>query len=325
MFDHPYFDKYSFEEVPLDRDIYLVDEKWVGEYEEEMTKVFNGAAYVAVGYVGAAAARNILPSGIEFSWYPNHFTRFHEVRAWLPRDAFVSCVGSWQYDEKPRIFVKGDWLNHLYLRSYTIFALVDAIGVKAAIRANSLTREKLVQLRDRIDDLASQHKSVSFISFADSLLLKSNWTVGHSESDVKYTYEPELLLRLLAELRSIYRDVLGLKIYTALTQGSNEYYDDEVTHISSSRNHISLNSLGIPFAQLLAIDEAARNAIRSAIHGPADLYIDKLFYNSIRFQHHFAKKKLANYPYVAPMSEDGSFYYCASIDLLLENLDPEKP
>ena len=87
--------------------------------------------------------------------------------------------------------VKGDWLNHLHLRSYTIFAgLIDAVGVKAAIRSNVLTRNRLVRLRDRIDDMARRYSDVWFISFADSLLLKSNWTVGHFESSVKYTYRP---------------------------------------------------------------------------------------------------------------------------------------
>jgi len=103
---------------------------------------------------------------------------------------------------------------------------------------------------------------VSFISFADSLLLKSNWTVGHYESTVKYTYSPEVFFGLFDELRVLYREELGLEIYAVLTQGSNEYYDDDVTHISASGNHISLNSLGLPFAQLLAIDDAARTAIR---------------------------------------------------------------
>ena len=174
MFEHEKFDKYAFENVPLNRDIYLMDEKWMSKYEASLLEVFagNGADYEPVGYISYACARKIVPEGIELSWHPNINDRFHEVAIWLPKNAYVTCVGSWQCDEKPHVFVKGDWLNHLHLRSYTIFALIDAVGVKAAIRSNVLTRNRLVRLRDRIDDMARRYSDVWFISFADSLLLK---------------------------------------------------------------------------------------------------------------------------------------------------------
>lgn len=325
MFSHEYFDKYAFEDIPLNRDIYLMDEKWITEYEASLLNIFegNGADYKPVGYVSYACVRSILAGGVELSWYPNVYDRFHEVAAWLPKDAFVICVGSWRCDEKPHVFVRGSWLNHLHLRSYTVFALIDAIGVKAAIRNNTLTRDRLVRLRDRIDELASCHPSVSFISFADSLLLKSNWTVGHYESTVKYTYSPEVFFDLFDQLRVLYREELGLEIYAILTQGSNEYYDDDVTHISATGNHISLNSLGLPFAQLLAIDDPARTAIRRKVHPPCDLYMDELFFRSIRFKHSFEKNEQPRHPYPSPMKDDGSTYFCANIETITGNLSPD--
>ncbi len=33
MFDHDLIEKHSFENIPLDRDLYLMDEKWMLEYE----------------------------------------------------------------------------------------------------------------------------------------------------------------------------------------------------------------------------------------------------------------------------------------------------
>ena len=234
-------------------------------------------------------------------------------------------MGSWQSDENPRVFVKSGWLNHLYLRSYTVFALIDAIGVKSAIRSNALTRDRLVRLRDRIDDMARRYPSVSFISFADSLLLKSNWTVGHFESAVKYIYSPEIFFTLFEELRALYREELWLEIYATLTQGSNEYYDDDVTHISASGNHISLNSLGLPFAQLLAIDDAARAAIHSGAHPPSDLYMDELFFHSVRFQHSFEKNKQPRHPYASPMQDGSSYYFYANADTITSNLNPDVP
>lgn len=325
MFEHEKFDKYAFENVPLNRDIYLMDEKWMSKYEASLLEVFagNGADYEPVGYISYACARKIVPEGIELSWHPNINDRFHEVAIWLPKNAYVTCVGSWQCDEKPHVFVKGDWLNHLHLRSYTIFALIDAVGVKAAIRSNVLTRNRLVRLRDRIDDMARRYSDVWFISFADSLRLKGNWTVGHFESSVKYTYRPEIFFKLFAELRALYREELSLEVYASLTQGSNEYYDDDVTHISASGNHISLNSLGLPFAQLIAIDDAARAAIRAGDHTPNDLYMDELFFRSVRFKHSFEKNRQPRHRYASPMSDGDNYYFYASADTVMSNLDPD--
>jgi hypothetical protein len=327
MFDHEAFDKYSYEETPVNRDIYLMDEKWMAEYEASLVEVFNGngANYEPVGYISYACARRVLSGGIEFSWYPNVFDRFHELSAWLPRDAFVACIGSWQLDEKPRIFFTSDWLNQLHLRSYTVFALIDAIGVKDAVTNNALTRDKLVRLRNRIDEFASRYPSISFISFADSLLLKSNWTVGHYDSDVKNTYSPELFFGIFLELRSIYREELGLEIYGVLTQGSNEYYDDDVTHVSASGNHISLNSLGLPFAQLQSIEAAAREAIRLRAHPPCDLYMDELFFRSVQFKHSFEKNEQPRQPYRSPMAQRESYYFYADATTVTENLNPAPP
>ena len=128
MFDHPLFDTYSFEEIPLNRDLYLMDEIWLDEYEQSLVTLFEGGDDKSVGYISYAAARNVDASAAELSWYPNIHDRFHEVLISLPREQFIACVGSWQYDEKPHIFVKSGWLEHLHLRSYSVFALIDAAG-----------------------------------------------------------------------------------------------------------------------------------------------------------------------------------------------------
>ena len=247
MFDHQYFDVYQYAEIPLDCDCYIMDEKYIGEYEESLLKSFNNLDSESVGYVGFVAVRKIHESTVELSWYPNIYDRFHKVPVTLPKDKFVFCIGSWRYDEKPHIFVNGDWLESIYVRIYSVFGLVDAIGVKEEIRNGSLSREKLISLRDRIDSLSEHYPDISFISFADSIILKSHWTVGHFESDIEYTYKPEIFLKVFQELKKIYSETLGLNIYAIFTQGSNEFYEDVLLHISESKKHICLNSLGVPF------------------------------------------------------------------------------
>ena len=119
--------------------------------------------------------------------------------------------------------------------------------------------------------------------------------------------------------------MLGLGIYAVVAQGGNEYYDSSLLHISKSANHICLNSIGLPFAQLLEIDNAVRKAIRSGVHPPSDIYMDEHFYHSLRFSLEFDKNAEPSAAYHAPLSSTGSDYYFSSIDKILENLAPELP
>ena len=318
MFEHEYFDVYPFEEVPLNRDLYLMDEMHVEAYERNMLAAFDGNSQPPPGLIAYAAARRI-DGSMQLSWYPNIFTRFHEVAITLPRSAFVACVGSWRYDEKPHIFVKRNWLDNLYARSFSIFGLVDAIGVKQALQNDALSREKLILLRDGIDAIAARNPRISFISFADSLLLKSNWSLGSEGANAAYV--PESFVTLFQELQSLYRGILGLGIYCILTQGSNEYYDDAVLHVSAGGNHISLNSLGIPFAQLLEIDKAARAAIRDGTHDPYEIYLDKQFYHSLRFAFGFDKHAEPHGAYILPLTGTDGVYYCMGSQYLLDHLE----
>jgi hypothetical protein len=324
MFDHEYFDVYPFEDIPLNRDCYLMDECYLQEYEASMLDVFADKGYDPIGYISYSAARKINEHSLDLSWYPSISSRFHEVAISLPRNQFVTCVGSWRYSEKPHIFVKSGWLEELHRRSYTVFCMVDAIGVKSALQNGTLSREKLILLRESIDRLAESHSEVCFVSFADSLLIKGNWTVGHFRSDVSYTYSPEVFVHIFKELQAVYREVLGLDVYAILTQGTNEYYEDSLVHISSGKNHVSLNSLGVPFAQLMAIDTSVRTAIKAKEHGRFELYFDEHLYNSIRFRFEFNKQARPKYTYSAPMMDIGSHYYCAQLQEGLENISPDK-
>jgi|CXWL01.1.fsa_nt_gi hypothetical protein len=321
MFQHQNFDKYTFEDVPLNRDLYLVDECYLQEYEKMMLKFFDGDEYQYIGYISFVAARKINENSIELSWYANTSERFHEISITLLRDQFVVCVGSWRCDEKPRIFVKSQWLENIYLRSYSVFALIDAVGVKDALESGEITRDKLIKLRTEIDTLSAKHPNISFISFADSLLLKSNWSVGFFKRSISYSYEPEIFIYLSKEIDAIYKVTLGLSTYAVIAQGSNEYYEDSLLHISKAKNHISLNSLGAPFAQLMEIEKTARSSIRSKSHSPAELYMDEQYYHSLKYKHGFDKNAGANNVYQSKMTGSPCKYYYSSVSNILSNLE----
>jgi hypothetical protein len=321
IFDRDDIEKYEFEGVPLDRDIYLMDEKFIHEYERNMVNFLEGSGdFENIGYISYAAARSVNPHSIELSWYPNIFDRFHEVRLFLPRSDFVLCVGAWTIDEKPRIFVKGGWFDAIHERTYSAYAMVDAIGVKAAILEGRLTRELLLLVRHEVDVLADRYPNVAFISFADTLLIKYNWSYLPLGSP-DYDYNPELILLLIRDINDIYRKILGMETYAAIAQGGNEYYADDLLHISG--NHVSLNSLGLPFAQIQSIDEAARKNIRNKVHEPAEVYMDDQFLASLRLRFGFEKKKLHRANYAIPMVRDLGSYVMATRTQLIENLDPE--
>lgn len=324
-FRHHEFRTRSFEDVPLNRDVFLMDERWLPEYEAARIEMFNGGDYRAVGYISYAAIRSIGSDWLELSWYPNISDRFHEVWVRLPRNAFIICVDTPRWDDKPHIFVTGSWLSGLHLRPYSAFALVDAIDVRDALSNGRLAGPTLVRLRDRIDAIAVANPGVAFVSFADSILLKMNWFVGQYDSDVSYSYEPESLVTLMPTLAQAFREEVGLDVYAAIAQGVNEYEDAALLHSSKGGNHISLNSLGLPFAQLLAIDGAVRNAIHAGKHPPAELYLDEQFYHSLRFVYGFDKDRLPQADYHAPLVATHSRYVYTDCQTILQNLEPSPP
>ena len=321
MFEHDHIDKYSFDNIPLNQDCLLMSEIYMEEFSAALIQMLERRIVnpYEVGYSGYVTVRKINSKSIDMSWYPNVHTRFHEVSISIPKEKIKASVGCWRYDIKPYIFVEHEWLEHLYTREYSIFALIDVIGVKSAIQNNQLTKEKLVMLRDRIDFLAEQHKDISFILFADSLIMKSNWSVGYFKKCIECTYEPEEFLIIIKKLQSIYREILGLEIYAVLTQGSNEYYDAPLLHISHTKNHICLNSLGIPFAELLAIERSAKEALRSKVHPPAEVYMDEQYYHSLNFKFDFDNNNMPKKTYKAIMKTKEPYYFYSSCDDLLNN------
>ena len=322
MFDHDQIDVHQFEDIPLDCDLYLMDEKWMQAYEKDLLNMFSGVEYEPAGYIARASAHSINSEAITLSWYPNIYDRFHRMGVTLPRDQFVTCIECRNYDEKPHIFVRSDWLTNLYLREHSVFALVDVIGVKAKLERGGIPRSKLIKLRDMLDGIAAHNPAIAVISFADSLLLKSNWTVGQWDSETTYTYDPEKIIRLLPEIQTVYRDALEMEAYAVIAQGINEYYEDALLHISG--NHISLNSLGLPFAQTMAIDNAARKAIRRGLHEPAEVYMDQDFFHSLRFNYQFATSSRPKHTYVSPMANGPSYYHFESGQTLLDNIQNPK-
>ena len=89
-----------------------------------------------------------------------------------------------------------------------------------------MTRSRLLVLRDRIDEIAAQWPKVSFVSFGDTLLLKTHWWPGNFELTQQYQTEPETIIDIYAQIDRAYRDALELGTYAVLVQGVNVHYRD---------------------------------------------------------------------------------------------------
>jgi hypothetical protein len=315
------FDKFSLDELPLHSDIFVMDETYIEEWGSVWLKSVGGDKRVSpyeVGYITAVRISEVTPAGAEISWFANRLDRFHEMKTFLPRAAFVTAACAYEYEMRVSVFVKSDWLRKLHLRSNSIFAMIDVADMTAAIKSGAVSHEKLIALRNALDKVSARYPFISFVSFADSLLLKTNWTAGMVDTDIEYTYVPERLIMLFQELQILYRDTLGLEIYGVFAQGSNEYYDDPLLHISTSNNHISLNSLGLPFAQIGQIEAAARKAIHDGKHSRMEIYLDKDLFNSLAFKNYELKKTWPSALYDAKLtSEPGRYFYAMCNNLIL--------
>ncbi len=186
MFSRQEINHYKFENVPLNQDIFLMQEKWFPAYEQYIEDVYLRKNPDPVGYISYAAVNSISEDHLEISWYPNVLDRFHEVVLRLPRSEFLCCVGCRDIDEKPRIFVSNDWIEDLHRRPYSAFALVDAIGVKKALNAGSLKESKLLSLRNALDSIAESNPGIAMFSFADSVLVKLDEPIRNFVGEAYY-------------------------------------------------------------------------------------------------------------------------------------------
>ena len=295
----PGFEDLPFEELPLECDTWLMDEKWLPEWKAAWRAVFAGkdVSPYEVGYISYISINSVSDEAAEIDWFANINTRFHAVPTYLPRRVFRGCYRAWEYEKRATVFVDGAWLNRLHDRTHSTFAIVDACGFGSLLKRDAIEPSKILEVRNEVDRLSAANPAFAFTSFADSLLLKTNWNVGRWDNPAGAEYQPEGLLKLLTEIDDIYCALLGISTYAALAQGSNDLFGDDLFHVAKSGNHVSLNSLGLPFAQIKAIEDAARDNIRAKVHGPAELYIDRPLFWSMRIDSHSWKSAQRTYNY----------------------------
>ena len=220
-------------------------------------------------------------------------TRFHLATVRLPRSKFTVFIDIWNYNKCPYLVVTQDWFDEILRTHFSLYGLVDAVGMRKLLAAQGhITREQVVATREGIDQLARRHPNHAFLSFADTVLVKTNWSMM-GDAQYEATYRPERFLELIEDVRRVFRSALHLDSYAVVTQGANAAAEDGLVSISPERNHVSFGSLGTPFAQLFEMDTAIRKAVRAGLHRRKTLYLANWFFLTLHYKDPFTKNTLA--------------------------------
>jgi hypothetical protein len=281
---------------------------YMAEYEKYWVDFFdNGIDEDPPGYITDISVRNIEPERLSVSWYANTRDRFHEIQIEIPVTVFKNCIGCLQYDGKPVVFVDENWLQSLFTRNFSVFTMIDVADFSKYLKSDEFKEDKLIELQSKIDQLAEANNEMLFLSFADNLLIKSNWKFGNFKSPESSPYNADKLIDIVNSISGIYKEVLDSEIYAILTQGYN-YHSEELFSANKTGNHIALNSLGSPFADLFSIEAAVRKNIKNEKHAKYRFYFDLTFYRSL------LKRDQAtppSYCYKSLLSKSSSKYVCS--------------
>jgi hypothetical protein len=283
-------DLQPFDEMPVGRDMFVIGEKEAEtlrlHWERYLAEPDGTSPEHPNNFVNLrwCALNSIGENSCEVNICIDMSTRFHGVVRPLPRAEFVACVHFWNYAKRRYLVVSQKWFDEIERTMFSLYSLVDAIGMRDLLdRQGRIEPEQIARLRDGIDALASEHRDHAFISLADNVIVKTNWS-AHGSAYAN-TYRPEHFLEIVNSVRAVFESALQLGSYAVVTQGANGLVDDAVLRVSREQNHVFFGSLGTPFADLFYIDSAVRAALREKRHPPTDLYLSESFLLTLRFAH----------------------------------------
>ena len=286
---------YSFDKIPIGRDLFLIGSAQVEDLRREWERYLAEPDGTTPRHPNESltftwcAAQSISGESCDLNVCIDMTVRYHGAVRKLPRSKFVTCVHFWNYQKRPYLVVSQDWFDEIQQELYSLYALVDAIGVRKLMdSAEGLSAARIVALKARVDEIAAQHADHAFFSFADSVIIKTNWSARAGE----YTssYQPERFLDVVQEVRGAIKAALGLASYAVVTQGANHLQQPTPMELSPKGSHVFLGSLGMPFANLMEIDAAAREAIHEKSDSPkyhpaTEFYLSESFAASLRLKY----------------------------------------
>jgi hypothetical protein len=287
---------YEFDEIPMERDLVMVGagqlEDLRREWARYLSELGQGEPRSPDEKIDGrwCAIEGRTKDSFDLNVCITVTTRYHGAVKKLPRSKFVLCIDFWNHAKSPYLVVDQSWFDEIGRETFSLYALVDAVGMRSLLdRQGRITAGQLARLREGLDVVAGDRLDHAFLSFADSVLVKSNWTAGEYES----TYRPEDFIEVTERVCIAIEDALDLKSYAVVTQGANAADDASLLHVSEPQNHIFFGSLAAPFAELFDIDRTVRASIRAGRHPPRQLYVSATVFWSLRFGPLDAKDRLS--------------------------------
>ena len=317
----------DYEDIPTDRDIFVLAERDLNFFNKAWDW------YIAHATTTADYPHNFLDFRtcavsakhsmyLELDLLVDQSERFHEILHKLPRKDVIQCVRYWNWAKRPYLIVSNEWFDSLKFATHTTFAMVDAIGVRKKIfLEGKISRKQLILFRRELDSLARRYPSHVFFSFADSVILKSNWKrnlIGFAKN-----YDPEMSIHIINQVQSIFKRILELDSYAVVTQGLTDDYERRPFKKSFFGSHIAFNSLGTPFSYLFDIERHVKANVKKNIHKPSSLYLSKDLFLSLKLKSVMRDRYRNEAIHFSSDMTPGlhQWYFCSSTDEVLTNLN----
>ena len=310
-------DYYSYQNIPIDRDIYIISEKDYSDFiifcryflddEDPHTPHPNGV----VGSI-RAAVRKITVNYLVVEIFLDTSFRFHSTVITLPKSKFRYCLANHNFQKQAVLIVSDDWVSSALYSNYSSFCMIDAIGVKNTILKDGAIDQGTIRMfTSEINKLSRRYRNYTFFSFGDSVVVKGTFK---GDRRYFYTFKPEELIQIANEVMKLFIKIFDYASYAVFTQGLLYDYDKKSIKKSFLGNHYSLGSLGTPFAEIFEIDETARKNIKSKVHLPCDFYMTDYFFHALE-RNYDDKTEFSKYTYSSKMSFLGvSSYYALNIE-----------
>lgn len=302
MFDHKYFEA-RIPEEQVGSVVWIMSEKYMKDVEAEWLKHFSNdpsADPIAVGTVSTAEIVGLNSSNLDIRYILNRQTRYHTIKHAIPKSVIKKWIGIyWNIGHKnDYLFVDDDWHDTFWNGHISTFLLVDAIGMKMKMSSDSKKLlEELNLLSQKVDALAKKYPQLLFISAADNIIVKANF----SARAIEPIYNPELLLYVCQDIRNIIKESIGCDSYGIFTQGFNFYNDESL--FSINHNHLNTRSLGEPYRELFSLEVRIREDIRNGELAKS-AYFSSDYFISLNLDREILKKDFKNLSKKLYVSED---------------------
>lgn len=278
----------DFHDIPIGADLFLISETQAGLCSREWELYLSGHAdpqrhphHSLRTRFCAALSKN--RESLELSLEVNIVDRWHDAKRVLPRSDFKGCVQWWNFQKQPYLVVSRRWMRELGEPRFSIYALVDVIGTKKQYATKGrIDAEALGRFRASIDAIARSKRSFAFLSFADNVLVRSDWNAA--KRGAQSTYEPEAMLAVVSAVRAAIKSDLHSESYAIFSQGTNWAANDAGKRAPRQPNHAVFGGLGAPFAELFRIEQAVKSSMRSKRHEASDYYLARSFAQSLRYK-----------------------------------------